>query len=194
MRRTSLVDLISLQKSFEENHGYKKRLIDYFAQPRIHLGASHETFMAKCLENLVKRTPFDQLPQLGFAPADMSIFKKRFSLASTDNFAYSVLMNDNPSIPDLERFSYLLPGWSVLFPLKAYLIFHPEKAREYRGLLPFGSEVVKFFNATIGTAKPTPTFQDHIALRDYTNALSDHLGISTVMLNNEMYLEGSRMK
>jgi hypothetical protein len=88
------------------------------------------------------------------------------------------------------------PGWSTLFPLKLFLINHPDLAKKYRGMLPFGSQVIKFYNEVPLGEKitSTPSFKDHVRLMDFTNALADQTGSTTVSLNNEMYLEGGRIK
>jgi hypothetical protein len=195
MRRSGVFDLARLHQAFEK-HGKHDRILDYLAQPRIELGSRNDQFISECKQHLESRTPFDQLPSLGFASQDSTVFKKRFDLMSTDNHAYVIATKANPTVPELEEFSVIEPGWSILFPLKIYLIYHSEQAKAYRGMLPFGSEVIKFYNeAELGKEiKGTPSFSDHVRLKEVTNALADHLGCTTVMLNNEMYLEGSRIK
>jgi hypothetical protein len=141
-----------------------------------------------------KRTPYDQLPNLGFASQDTTIFKKRFDLLATNNRAYQIAVKTNPSVEELEEFSFIEPGWSTLFPLKIYLMFHPKDAMQFRGMLPFGSEVIKFYNQSgMGEIKGTPNFRDHVRLMEMTNFLADHYGCSTATLNNEMYLEGQKI-
>jgi hypothetical protein len=201
MRRSGIFDLVKLHQSFEK-YGKHDRLLDYLAQPRIHLGSSNQAFIELCVKLMESRTPFDQAKAFfktanySYAPHDSTIFKARFDLLSTNNRAYAIAIKANPSVQELEEFSYIDPGWSVLFPLKLFLIFHASLAMLYRGLLPFGDPIVQFYNTTeMGSEiQGSPSFSDHVRLREVTNALAEHLGCSTVMLNNEQFLDGSKIK
>jgi hypothetical protein len=55
--------------------------------------------------------------------------------------------------------------------------------------------VIKFYvESGMGEIKGSPDFRDHVRLMEMTNNLAEHYGCSTVMLNNEMYLEGTKIK
>jgi hypothetical protein len=113
-----------------------------------------------------------------------------------NNRAFLIAIKKNPTIEELEEFSLIEPCWSILFPLKAYLHDHPEMAIKYKGLVPFGKTVIVFFNS-LDITEPisgTPSFGDHVALQEFTNKLADLHGCSTIIINNEMYLEGMKIK
>lgn len=166
-------------------------LLHYLARPRCNM----EGVAEKALQAFKRRIPFTEC-SLGFAPQDSKIYKKRFQLLNHNNRAFQIAIKENPTIEELEEFSLIEPGWSILFPLKAFLHDHPKMAVKYRGLVPFGKTVMAFFNALeIGEpVKGTPSFGDHIALQELTNKLADLHGCSTILINNLMYLEGMKMK
>jgi len=195
MRRSSVLDLVRLQVAFEA-HGRHDRVADYLAQPRVSLGANTSSFIMACTVHLEARTPFDQLPVLGYAPHDSTIFKRRFDAMATNNRAYSLCMKILPSVEELEELAEILWGWAGLFPIKVYSLCHPDVCRAYRGLLPFGGPVKFFYNKVpLGNEiTGTPSFQDHIRLRDVSNDMADQMGCTSMHINNEMYLDGERMK
>lgn len=195
MRRSSVLELVHLYISFETLYGRYDRLLDYLAQPRITIGNRTPEFISKCKNLLEQRIPFDQLPDLGYVPQDSTLFKKRFDLMSTNNRAYAIAVKILPTVPELEEYSAIDPGWSTLFPLKIFLMFHEEHAQAYRGFLPFGSEVKKFYGeSSMGAEiKGSPTFKDHVRLQEVTNSMAKLLGCTSVMLNNEMHLEGTKI-
>ena len=149
----------------------------------------------ECYEALVSRTPPKDLPPLGFAPHEKNVFVSRAGLIATDNEAYMIAMRPNPGISELNRIGEIKPSWSILMAVKAYLWDHPETAKEYRGLQPFGSEVTRFYNAIPGITKvgPQPSFKDHVDLMNLTNRYADLTGLTPVAVNTWMYLEGKDM-
>jgi hypothetical protein len=168
--------------------------IDYFAFPRI----NHNGFKYDLAKKLFRNREQwgNGMTQFGFAPPDGSIFKRRIQYLSHNNEAYSLLNKANPSIRDLERASELDPCWSNIIPIKVYLIHHPKIAREYRGMVPFGSEVTRYYNSipwNPNKVSGSPTYTDHVNLRNITNNLADHLGWSTVTINNAMHIEGGAL-
>jgi hypothetical protein len=168
--------------------------IDYFSYPRI----NHNSFNFKKAKKLFRNREQwgDDMTQFGFAPQDCSIFKRRIQFICHNNEAFSLLSKANPTISELGRASELDPCWSNLFPIKVYLLHHPRVAREYRGMVPFGSEVTKYYNSIPWIPKRvtgSPTYTDHVNLRNISNDLSDHLGWSTVIVNNAMHIEGIKI-
>jgi hypothetical protein len=190
-----LHELLNLQSDFNQyQYGIGNNLIHYFAHPRI----PQPTFIfANAINSFVKRQHAESLDQMRMAPQDVSIFKKRAGLLATNNAAYYIASKEYPAVQELYDFSLIQPCWSILFPLKHYLLHHPETARNYRGLLPFGSEVVKYINKMIkNKPKPvlaSPDVADHVFLQQITNSMSDFTGMTTVTINNVMYLEGRKI-
>jgi len=188
----NLHSLFNLHADFNQyDYGIGDNLIHYFAHPRIPL----PTFdFAAAVDAFTKRQHPDDMNQLKMAPQDVSIFRKRAGLLATDNRAYYIATHRDPTTLQLEEFSLIQPCWSTLFPLKHFLMHHPKQAKEYKGLLPYGSEVVKYVNVKIKT-KPhniptSPDYSDHVFLQHITNEMSEFTGISTVEINNMMYLQG----
>src|SRR5512137_1995748 len=135
--------LIDLHAAFDNRFGLGDSLIHYLAMPRID-NSSFNFEEAKRV--LTERQHPDHLDAINMTPADVSIFKKRAEVLSSNNKAYRIAMTRNPSIEDLRDFSYISAGWSVLFALKHYLMHHMEQAWEFDGFVPYGSAVVAFVN------------------------------------------------
>jgi hypothetical protein len=187
--------LLGLTGLLFPQHPTHNRVLEYFAEPRI----NHSSYKKQeCIEGLIGRKDWDHSPQFGFAPPDFQVFKKRFELLSHNNRAYSIVSKYYPTVQELEELSTIEPCWSILFPIKIFLLHHPELARAYRGMLPYGKEVIAFYNNCPYDAPEimgkTPTYAEHEYLRTMTNLLADHTGWSTVMLNNMMYLEGQKLR
>jgi len=146
-----------------------------------------------CCDAMIDRQGPDNLPYFGWKTFEQSMFLKRFRLLCSNNRAYALARKDNPTTQDLEEFSYLDPCFSNLSPVVQYLIDHPELAREYKGLLPFGREVVKFFNTMTPPEwriKGSPSFKDHIRLQEISNRKAILMGLPTVTINSMMYQFG----
>lgn len=190
----SLKALIELHESFDLPYGIGPNLIHYLARPRI-LFNSFNFEEAKRV--LIERQHPDKLDIINMAPQDVSIFKNRAALLSSNNEAYRIATSDNPSIEDLVAFSYMSPGWAVLFSLKHYLIHHREKAKDFNGFLPYGSAVIAYINnLDLQRSKPitpTPSFADHVFLQKISNQEAQALGISSVEINNIMYIQGTKL-
>jgi hypothetical protein len=193
LRRSSILDLVKLHQSLSNSLSGPKpdytRLIDYLAYVQTRGLGSDRLILA--LEN---RVPFDQL-DIELSIKDSNLVKKRIDLLASNNTAYRIAMTSNPTALELEQFSFISPCWSLLFPVVVFLIQHPEQAKTYRGFFPFGNEVIKFFHeAKLGIEiKGSPNAADHVRLRIAINHIADHTGMTTVMVANEMYLEGSRI-
>lgn len=193
-----LKSLIDLHTAFNNKYGIGNNLLHYLAQPKINQ-TSFDFEAAK--RALTERQHPDDLIVIRMVPQDVAIFKKRAGFLATNNEAYLIAMNQDPTIEQLEKFSYMLPCWSVLFPIKHYLMHHVEKAKKYRGFLPFGSEVVKYVNnleekrsaGSHAYVAVSPSYADHVWLQQLTNTMSDFNSICTIELNNVMYLEGRKL-
>jgi len=190
--------IIDLHSAFNNKYGIGNNLTHYLAQPKI----LQTTFdFEAALRALTERQHPDDLELMKMAPQDVAIFKKRASLLATNNDAYLIAMQRDPTVEQLEKFSFMMPCWSTLFPIKHYLMHHVEKAKVYRGFLPYGSEVVKYVNnlaerrlAGSHSYVPTsPSYADHVHLQQLTNTMSDFTGTCTIELNNMMYLDGKEL-
>jgi hypothetical protein len=182
-------DLASLHQAFNKTRIHNT-LIEYFAEPK----TPHNNFNYDlALQGLQTRQPLDTTI-INMAPQDVNIFKKRFAFLSNNNEAYRIAMTANPTIKDLINFSYLSAGWSTLFPIKVALVHHRTDwhMKDYTGLLPFGAAVITFYNSLglYKTISKSPDFADHVNLQNLSNELAPALGITSMDLNNYMYLEG----
>lgn len=136
----------------------------------------------------------DHLPRFNISPTETQVFRARFKLLNTNNRAYSLATKLKPTVQDLEEFAEIKPCWSMLFPVKLYMLQNPAIAKQYRGLQPFGQQVIKwvnkFYPPVEGAITVSPTFKHHIHLRDLTNWLTDLSGETTSWINTKMYIEG----
>ena len=191
----ALSALMALHAAFDNLYGIGNNLLHYMAMPRIfNKGFKFE----EAKRVLFERQHPDKLEVIGMAPQDVSVFKKRASLLANDNEAYRIAVMANPSIPELIKFSYMMPCWSILYPLKHYIMHHMELARDYNGFLPYGSAVIAFVNAL--NSKPgavsttSPSYADHVYLQEISNRESIGLNIPSVEINNMMYLQGIKIR
>jgi len=118
------------------------------------------------------------------------IFTRRIKLISTNNKAYHLAMKTNPTADDLEDFARIDPCFATLFPVKCYLSDHLEVAKDYKGMLPFGREVIKYYNTLVPNAmavKGSPGFRDHMHLMDLSNRKAALMGVPSITINNLMY-------
>lgn len=163
-----------------------------------------DTFDSKtCYDLLRSRVEFSAVSQrqrLNYTPQESNVFKVRFDVFANSNDAYRIGITDFSKLTreaaalELAVFSRIHPGWSLLFPLKMYLLDRPYIAELYQGFLPFGSEVIAWLHDVgftgIGTS---PTLADHVFLADYSAKLGRLHGWSTVTVNHYMYLEGKAL-
>jgi hypothetical protein len=157
--------------------------------------SSDDKFNAKeCYKRMLDRESEDYLYTYpNISAREINTFKKRFKILGSNNKAYELATKTNPSVADLEEFSKIDPCFSVLYPLKRYLASHLELSITYRGMLPFGEEIVTYYNGIAPnnyTIKGSPTFKDYIRLRDITNKKAILMGVPTLTINNLMYSFG----
>lgn len=150
---------------------------------------------ASCYKSMKSRmAPKDpDLPHFNFNHWESKIFCRRLNLLASNNRAYEIATKKNPSISHLEDFSKIDPCFSTLYPIKLFLIAHIEMAPGYRGMLPFGREVVKYYNTLYpdeGYIGGTPSFKDHIHLRDLSNRKAILMGVPSITINHLMYQFG----
>ena len=200
----SLFDFVKLTQSIGSHvlGNVSNRLVDYMVSDE---GPNFND--EEALNLMLYRTAYDDLPDLGINAQSTTVFKKKFDLLAKNNKAYYLATKVNPTAKDLSIFSKIRPCWSTLFPIKCYLCDHPKEARKYRGMQPFGKFVIRFFNAVIDHFDPDemeegpeyalvgsqPTFSDHCRLREMTNRCADLTGMSTVAVNNYMYMIGQEL-
>lgn len=203
--RISIIAAASLDLAFQQIP-VGSNLLHYLSQPKNSLGSKEkdrifsERFSA-CLEARVSYEDASDFlqkkfgsPDLGYVPQDAGVLKKRFSVMGHNNRAYEIALMGNPVVPILEEFASLDPCFSLLYAVKMFLHHYPYKARDYRGMLPFGSNVIMAVNAIDGfepkVEESKPSFQDHVRLMVLTNRLADKYGMTTLAINDLLYLEG----
>ena len=150
-----------------------------------------------CYEEFFQRVPIDHTSHYGFNNWESHLFSRRVKLLSSNNKAYEIAVKINPSAKDLEEFSKIDPCFSTLYPIKLYLHDHPDVATEYRGMLPFGGEVVRYYNTIVPAdmmVKGSPSFKDHINLREISNRKAILLGMPSITINNIMYNFGKLIR
>lgn len=148
----------------------------------------------KCYDLMLKRTPYDKAPQLGIKPQDTTVCKTRMDLLSANNKAYELAVKINPTKDDLNEFILTKVCHSTAFPVKLYLLDHPQMAKTYRGFQPIGKDVAKFYNKYFDDKlSSTLDFEDHVKFKNMVNRLSDLTGLSTVAIDHIMYCMGSKL-
>jgi len=143
-----------------------------------------------CYNEMYNRVPLDSISHYNINNWENHIFTKRIKLLTSNNKAYELAVKINPSAKDLEEFSKIDPCFATLFPVKAYIHDHPEIAADYRGMLPFGREVILYFNSIVSSdmiVKGSPSFKDHVNLREITNRKAALMGMPSITINNVMY-------
>jgi hypothetical protein len=187
------IDLItSCDEICSAPENVSRRLIDYLAWSN-----NPEFNRETCLREMEARTPADKMSDLKYKSYEKFIFERRYRLMSSKNNAYEIAMKENPTVSNLDMFSNIDPCWSTLFPVKCFVVDHYEMARDYRGMLPFGKEVIASYNSMVKSEYhlyKSPTFIDHIRLKILTNRKSDLTGIPTVTINTLMYKHGRTLK
>lgn len=175
------------------NLPFSSNLITYLAW-----STSEDFNSDTCLELMSARIqPNDSsILNLGYYDWEEKIFNRRFKLLSSNNKAYEIATRPNPTVSDLEEYSQIDPCFATLYPIKQYLSNHIEMAIGYRGMLPFGREVVRYYNTAVPTnlrVKGSPTFRDHASLRNISNRKAILMGVPTLTINNLMYQFGRMM-
>lgn len=175
---------------------HSNKILDYFAILRTPV-KMQDQLISELKRHLQLRTPFAEVQRkvsgFSWSPNDSGIFNHRFKLVIDNNRAYSLLQKPDASVSEIEELSEEDPCWSTLFPIKGYLGHHIEKARRYRGMVPFGQYVIKVYNEiTDGypEVKSPPTYRDHERLREITNLIADRYHIPSIAVNDLMYNEG----
>jgi len=162
------------------------RLIEYLAD-------GNET----ALDMLCDREPYPDATKvkLGIQGHQTTIFQVRFALMQNNDRAFEIAIKTDPTVQELEEFSKLRACWSVLFPLKRYLLEHSELCRTYRGLLPLGSDVLRFMKEVWPewSMAASASYADHVWMRDLTVKLADITGLTPVMINHIMYVAGGKL-
>lgn len=191
---------LTLEKFFEScdalgysNIPFSNNLITYLAW-----STSEDFNSDTCLTLMSARIhPSDtSILSLGYYDWEEKIFNRRFKLLSSNNKAYEIATRPNPTVSDLEEYSQIDPCFATLYPIKQYLSNHIEMSVEYRGMLPFGREVVRYYNTIVPTdlrVKGSPTFRDHVSLRNISNRKAILMGVPTLTINNLMYQFGRMM-
>jgi hypothetical protein len=203
MRSVSLIDVASLNEAFRKIP-VGSNLLHYLAQPKTSMSADKDRLFAEkfyvCLyERVAKVTDFLQerygSGELCYVPQDAGVVHKKIMVITNNNRAYELAVKIDPTVQDLEEFAKLDPCWSLLFPVKAYLHHHFSVAKDYRGMLPFGGGVIEAVNKIWNrTMKGSPSFQDHVRLMAMTNEIADKHGMTTIAVNDLLYLEGMQIK
>lgn len=149
-----------------------------------------------CYDEMFNRTSPDNTSKHGIYVWERFMFTRRFKLLNTNNKAYDLAVKRDPTASDLEEFSRIDPCFANLYPVKWFVLDHPELITGYKGMLPFGREVVKYYNAIVPPAKKvkgSPTFKDHVNLREISLRKSILMGMPMVTINNLMYWFGKEM-
>lgn len=150
----------------------------------------------ECYRDMYNRIHPDDMSYYTIYPYEKQIFIKRFKFLNSNNLAYELACKVNPTVTDLETFSRLEPCFSILFPLKCYLMDHPDLKLQYKGMLPFGREIVRYYNSLVppeDSIKGSPTFKDHLKLNKITLRKASSMNMPTVTINNIMYWLGKEM-
>jgi hypothetical protein len=189
----SLNVFIDFHASFNTPYGIGDYLIHYLACPR----ARNLSFnFEEAVRVFFNRETPRRLDEINAAPTDIHIFRKRFELIANNNEAYRIAVSKNPTSEELIAFSFMQPGWSVLFAVKQYLMDHMDKAMQYTGFLPYGKPVIAFVNSLESKPRaiPTmPTFADHLYLQQISNREALTFNMPSVEINNIMYLRGLKI-
>jgi hypothetical protein len=189
----NLPSFIDLHASFNSRYGIDDNLLHYLAMPRI---PNNSFNFEEAKRVLFERQHPDKLDAIKMAPQDVSIFKKRAEVLSSNNKAYRIANTKKPSVEDLKAFSYISAGWACLQALKHYIMNHMDLAWEYNGFLPFGSAVAAFVN-TLETRpndiSASPSYADHVYLQNISNREAQAFRMPSVEINNIMYLKGLKL-
>lgn len=184
---------IDLYASFDEISPKSDCLADYLALQRI---PTNNFKYTEIRDALLGRKSLDDVPNANFAPNDARIFEKRFRLMANSDRFFIIASKINPTATELEELAVIGYGWSVLFAVKLYLVDHPDIARAYKGLMPYGAPIKAFVNSLKSRPKEitgSPDLRDHVYLQRISNQMAGVLGVTSVVINNYMYLQGERL-
>jgi hypothetical protein len=121
---------------------------------------------------------------------------KRHNVNNSNNDFFRLAFIVSPDVKDCETIALIETCYSLLWPLKQFIVDHPDIAKEYRGLLPISKEIKAYWNNLEMVReygwqiKGTATFADHIRLQQLTNNMSDLTGIPAVTINTWMFKQG----
>jgi len=186
----SIIDVISLHNSLRSSFGDPAvDLLSYMAWSEAPNFKYEQAY--KDLFNRVEHAT----PGLSYYPYEATIFDKRFEMLRNNNKLYRLAIKQHPTLEDVTEFSYEAATYALLFPVKCFLLDYPEMAAKYRGFVPFGKPVKKFYNANkYGTEiKGTPTFKDHNILQEHTVSMALSSGFTLIWINSVMYLGGKEL-
>jgi len=207
MCHVSILDVASLNRAFMKIP-VGSSLLHYMSQPKTSQGEEKDRIFSlkflACLYHRIFEGVCDFLkntfgsPDLNYTPQDAGIVKKRLRVMANNNRAYELACLDHPTVRDLEEFASIEDciGWACLFPVKMYLHHHPYVAAQYRGILPFGAGVMEALKKIDFEHAPKgrPTYAEHIRLRDLTNKIASSRGITTIAVNDDLYLIGMKLR
>jgi hypothetical protein len=172
-------------------HEVSNNLLSYLAW------SNKSDFMfERCYDELFNRIAPDDASKHNIYNWEHFMFARRFKLISTNNKAYELAVKRDPNVHDLEEFSKIDPCFANLYPVKWFILDHLELVRDYKGMLPFGREVIKYYNTIVPqvmAVKGSPSFKDHVNLRDISIRKSILTGMPMVTINNLMYWFGKEM-
>lgn len=149
-----------------------------------------------CYDEMFNRVSPDDASKHGIYNWEHFMFARRFKLISTNNKAYDIAVKRDPTAKDLEEFSRIDPCFANLYPVKWFVLDHQGLIPGYKGMLPFGREVVKYYNSIVSPpkrVKGSPSFKDHVSLREISLRKSILTGMPMVTINNLMYWFGKEM-
>jgi hypothetical protein len=182
------IDIINFCNNMKHANPTNK-LIDYYASSE-----NPDFKYDECLNLMSLRTPPDSIQTLNINTHETNIFIKRFKSICSNNTFYRLINIIDPSCSDIENLSYIDPCYAILAPIKKYLIDHPPILKQYKGFLPFGKQIIKYWNSTQNSLiKNSPSYADHIKLQTLTNNNSDISGIPPTTINTLMFLKGKEL-
>lgn len=205
MRSVSLIDVASLNEAFRKIP-VGSNLLHYLAQPKTSMSADKDRVFVErlyaCLSERVSKLDVEAFltsrygdKELCYIPQDAGVVHKKIHSMSNNNKIFEIAVKLDPTVKDLEEFSRLDPCWSLLYPVKMYLHHHFHIAKDYRGMMPFGGGVIEAVNKIWNRImKGSPSFQDHVRLMAMTNEIADKHGMTTIAVNDLLYLEGMKLK
>jgi hypothetical protein len=149
-----------------------------------------------CYDELFNRVAPEDASKHNIYKWEHFIFARKFKLININNKAYEIAIKKDPTVKDLEEFSMLDPCFANLYPIKWYILDHLQLIPEYKGMLPFGREVLKYYNTIVPperNIKGSPTYKDHAYLRDISLRKSILTGMPMITINNLMYWFGKEI-
>jgi hypothetical protein len=187
---------LELFRSFRTiNKPVRNNLLSYLA-----LSSNPQSKFEVIYDLLLQRAeaPTQAECDLHISSHETKIFKRRFDEMQSNNLAYRIALKENPTVQDLIEFSQSFEKlrFSLLFPIKHYVMNHLELIKNYTGFVPFGHEVIKYYNNNfpeMAVKNNYPTYADHVQLRELSIHLAAYNGTSVIYVNNDMYLQGKTL-